>query len=257
MVLVGIALGTAVGRALRRWNRGALAALVEMGLVGAAAVAVGVGGTVVGGLLLRGEWSTDPAVLGTGPWLVAGIEATAAGELVIVAAASALKRRASGYFARFGSAARWLAVGLVAGPCLLLLGAGWGALIEWAGYMPEAQQVAEALLREQGWVQALAIGFVVLVAPLLEELAFRGWLLPLLARSIAWSRHGRTFALVATSATFASMHADAPWALPPLFVLGYTCGWLRLRSGSTWPGVVAHVGNNTLALVLVLSGTGA
>jgi membrane protease YdiL (CAAX protease family) len=26
---------------------------------------------------------------------------------------------------------------------------------------------------------------------------------------------------------------------------------MRLRSGSTWPGVLAHLGNNTLALLVV------
>lgn len=256
VLLVGAALGTgsALGWALRRWNGSRYAVLVELVLIGGVAIGLAGTGTVAGARALGANWTLEPAELTSGPWLVAGMFATAAGELLIVVAGWIARQPdrpvGSPWAARLG----WCAAGLALGPALLLLGAGWGFVLERLGYTPEPQQVAEALLREQGWVQVCAMVFVALLAPVLEEFVFRGWLLPVVGRGLSWHRHGRNVALVLTSLGFASMHADAPWALPPLFVIGFVCGWLRFRSGSTWPGVLAHAGNNGIALAVVVVG---
>lgn len=259
LLLVGAALGTgsALGWALRRWNRSAFAVLVELVLVGGAAVGLAGAGTVGGARALGANWTLEPAELTSGPWLVAGMFATAAGELLIVVAGWIARHPERPNPAPWAKIFAWCAAGLALGPALLLLGGAWGLALEQLGYSPEPQQVAEALLREQGWVQACAMIFVALLAPVLEEFVFRGWLLPLVGRGLSWLRHGRSVALVATSLGFASMHADAPWALPPLFIIGFVCGWLRFRSGSTWPGVLAHMGNNGIALAVVVGGGAA
>ena len=248
-VLVGLVAGGA-SAALARHR---FASLIELILVGWGAVAVGGLGTFAGAWFLGGAFTTDPATLASGPWLVAGILATGAGECVIVVAAEVLARSALG---RGPSSRWWLAAGALAGPALLGIGAGWGAFLAAEGYAPEQQEVAQALVREEGWVRVLAMLFVGGTAPVLEELCFRGWLLPALQRLFSGFRLGTPVALVATSLAFAGMHADAPWALPPLFLVGAVCGWLRLRSGSTFPGILAHLGNNGLALALVFAGAG-
>lgn len=259
VLLAGAALGTGsgLGWALRRWNRSAYAVLVELVLIGGAAVGLAGMGTLMGGRALGGNWTVEPTELTSGPWLVAGMFATAAGELLIVVAAWIARQPERPNPLAWTKFFGWCAAGLVLGPALLLLGGGWGLALERLGYSPEPQQVAEALLREEGWVQGCAMVFVAILAPVLEEFVFRGWLLPVVGRGLAWLRHGRSVALVATSLGFASMHADAPWALPPLFVIGFVCGWLRFRSGSTWPGVLAHMGNNSIALAVVVIGARA
>jgi membrane protease YdiL (CAAX protease family) len=39
------------------------------------------------------------------------------------------------------------------------------------------------------------------------------------------------------------------YALPDLVLLGCVLAWLRLRSGSIWPAILAHGTNNLLAVL--------
>ncbi|HEX8776479.1 MAG TPA: CPBP family intramembrane glutamic endopeptidase [Rhodanobacter sp.] len=86
------------------------------------------------------------------------------------------------------------------------------------------------------------------IGPLVEELLFRGVLLSALLRRLrtAW-------AMLASAALFALVHLpDLHWlwyALPNLALLGVVLAWLRLRSGSLWPAVIAHASNNLLAML--------
>lgn len=86
---------------------------------------------------------------------------------------------------------------------------------------------------------------VVVVAPLLEELLFRGWVQPRLMR-----RFGDPAGFAITAVGFAALHLDAPQVAPPILALALALGWLRLRTGSVWPGVLAHMINNAVALLL-------
>jgi membrane protease YdiL (CAAX protease family) len=87
---------------------------------------------------------------------------------------------------------------------------------------------------------AFAIAAVI-VAPLCEEVAFRGHL----ARAFH-SRHRPAFAIGASAAVFALLHLD-PIRAPALLALGSVYGWLAYRSGSIWPAVLAHATNNGIA----------
>lgn len=89
---------------------------------------------------------------------------------------------------------------------------------------------------------------VVSVGPLVEELLFRGVLL-----SALWQRWQAGWAVVLSSLMFALVHLPGlqwQWfALPDLLLLALALAWLRLLSGSIWPGVLAHAVNNLLAVV--------
>ncbi len=75
---------------------------------------------------------------------------------------------------------------------------------------------------------------LVVVAPLTEELFFRG----LLLRGFL-HRYSSTAAILLSAFFFALAHIT-PNQLLTAWVGGIFLGWLRVRSGSLWPPVVAH-----------------
>lgn len=118
----------------------------------------------------------------------------------------------------------------------------WSFGLDLAGFDPGPQAVLRELFgaspAEQAWMALLLAG----IAPLLEELLFRGFALPLAVESL-----GRRAGPVLLALAFTLFHAHAPQALPPILVLALGLGELRLRSGSVWPCVLAHALNNALA----------
>jgi membrane protease YdiL (CAAX protease family) len=93
------------------------------------------------------------------------------------------------------------------------------------------------------WVVLLALG-ATLLAPLGEELFFRGALFDALARV-----HGARIALLGSTAAFALFHPH-PAHLPAALVAGLALGWLRQRTGRLGPCVLAHALHNALWLGL-------
>jgi membrane protease YdiL (CAAX protease family) len=84
---------------------------------------------------------------------------------------------------------------------------------------------------------------VATVVPFTEELFFRG----LGVRALSFL--GGIVAVVATGVVFGLSHG-IPGALPPLVLFGIALGWVRLRSDSVWPGVVAHGFYNGLGVFI-------
>lgn len=101
------------------------------------------------------------------------------------------------------------------------------------------QELTEVLMHRGGY-------FVVcLLAPLVEELVFRGAILRAL---LAW-RPERPWVMIAVSALlFALIHMN-PAQMPHAFVIGLLLGWMYVRTRSVVPGVVFHWVNNTIAYI--------
>jgi membrane protease YdiL (CAAX protease family) len=95
--------------------------------------------------------------------------------------------------------------------------------------------------------QAILVLAAVGLAPICEELAFRGHLLS--ALRLRWSVRG---AIGLSAVAFAAIHLD-PVRFPALIVLGVIYGWLSWRTGSVWPSVLAHAVNNAAATALALA----
>ena len=104
--------------------------------------------------------------------------------------------------------------------------------------MPEEELPIERLLEDRTSLIALA-AFGVLIAPMLEELVFRGFLFPVIE-----SRHGAVAAVLGTSALFSLLHAQqygGHWQiLSLLFLVGCALGTVRARSGVTVSSTLMH-----------------
>lgn len=87
---------------------------------------------------------------------------------------------------------------------------------------------------------------VVLLAPFVEEIFFRGVGYGLLAR------FGRPFAILAVGLTFGAVHGVVIGLLV-LVPFGAGLAWLRSRVDSVVPGMLVHGTFNALALLVVLS----
>jgi membrane protease YdiL (CAAX protease family) len=109
----------------------------------------------------------------------------------------------------------------------------------------EAFRAIHRALAPSGPLDTLVSLAVIAVLPgLCEELAVRGVLLPSLVRPM-----GLLGAVVAAAFLFAAMHLDA-YRFLFTFTVGFVLGVLRLRTGSLWPPVFAHVTLNALTFAI-------
>ena len=89
----------------------------------------------------------------------------------------------------------------------------------------------------------LMLGIVVL-APLGEEILFRGFLQKFLEEH--WQDVTR--AVLVTSLFFAIIHLNPFWLIQ-IYMLGVILGFLAWRTGSIWAGFILHAANNLVALL--------
>jgi len=94
----------------------------------------------------------------------------------------------------------------------------------------------------------IANGIVVaVVAPIVEELTFRGLGYSLLAR------YGRWTAIIGTGLAFGLAHGLVD-AFPILAAFGFGLAYLRSRVDSVYPGMIVHGLFNAIALTVAVSG---
>ncbi len=167
--------------------------------------------------------------------------------------------------------------------------ANLGKLVLFGVVLSVAAQAAESLLtlpkdvpldaffRTPSDVWMVAV-FGTLIAPPIEELLFRGFLLPAFAIAFDWlrvprdeagraawrstdslSRAGLVFSGILTSVLFGVMHAAQlgfAWnAVALLTCVGGVLAVVRLRFGSVWASSVVHMVYNGFIFVLLFAGT--
>jgi membrane protease YdiL (CAAX protease family) len=101
----------------------------------------------------------------------------------------------------------------------------------------------------QARVSILLFGILgVLVAPLVEETIFRGFLYPVIAR-----RLGVAAGIAITGTLFGLMHAAQLWGgwgqIALLILVGVVLTWVRARTGTVAASYFVHLGYNGLQLV--------
>lgn len=97
---------------------------------------------------------------------------------------------------------------------------------------------------------AVVLTFMALAlwTPLTEELFFRGFVFAGLVH-----RRGVAGALVISAMIFSAFHLLAgPGVLVPIFITGFLLAWLYHRTGSLWPSIAAHAGQNGAALLATI-----
>lgn len=122
----------------------------------------------------------------------------------------------------------------------------WGLVLQALGINLPGSNIDPTSLLPSGLV---GVVFTVLtacvLAPLAEEMVFRGVLLPAFAR-----RWGDTVGIVVSSAAFAAVHVY-PFAMVPIFALAWILARLFLRSRTLWLPILAHSLFNTIGVVAV------
>ncbi|HSO96840.1 MAG TPA: CPBP family intramembrane glutamic endopeptidase [Acidimicrobiia bacterium] len=143
----------------------------------------------------------------------------------------------------------WFAAGFV----LSLLSGLLIAPIVSAGHLSNSSQDVVRLFQEaRGWETAVFALAVLVVAPLGEELLFRGALLRALMR-----RTSPAVAIWGASLAFALVHVildpGAGFAVPALLLLGLLSGYRALRTGDLSQSILLHAGFNLLAVLQILT----
>lgn len=135
----------------------------------------------------------------------------------------------------------WVLRGEVGGLVLAIAAALLGRWLD-GGHSAQASLPGPLLATGLRW-SLTGIGIV--LSPWLEETVFRGALLGALAPAL-----GTLGAVLASTLVFTLLHAFGMHGqftgLAPIAVLGLFCAWMRVRSGSLAPGIVAHTSYNTL-----------
>lgn len=110
--------------------------------------------------------------------------------------------------------------------------------------MPMLPNIVEAefeMIMQNRWGY-LVVG---LLAPLVEEMVFRGAIL----RSLLRWKENPWVGIVISALLFALIHMN-PAQMPHAFLIGLLLGWMYYRTDSIVPGVVYHWVNNTVAYIL-------
>lgn len=138
---------------------------------------------------------------------------------------------------------RWLAIL----PILWVAGFVWQLTLRACGYVPDIQQAIRLFIGIQSpWLRAGFLLFAVVIAPIVEEVLFRGILLPLISR-----RLGPWAGLGLTSLGFAALHGD-PGSFAALAIFAVALALATIRTGTLWVPIAMHMIFNTVNLGLIL-----
>jgi membrane protease YdiL (CAAX protease family) len=140
----------------------------------------------------------------------------------------------------------------------LRVGAGWGIvawiggsavtygmmyILERLGIRADVQTAERAIGFLEPWLIVVA---VVIVAPIAEEVFFRG------VAFNAWLRErGRRFAYIGSAALFAAIHVSLV-SLLPIFLLGLALAWVYRRTRSLVAPIAMHATFNGISVALAL-----
>ncbi len=126
--------------------------------------------------------------------------------------------------------------------------AALGALLPSAWLQEQIPELPNIIENEFDMILKERWGYVAigLLAPLSEEIVFRGAILKSLLSSSRLSAWG---AIAISAFLFALIHMN-PAQMPHAFIIGLLLGWMYWRTGSILPGMAYHWINNSAAYVI-------
>lgn len=194
----------------------------------------------------------DKYVLSAWPWsqqldLPTGRIANFILACALLVCVPALRRRSRDLLSRPIPATRWKEVPAALAVDFVCAFGAFGAFALWhwtiGGEPALARRMGEESSHAVQWARAVSAGGIVhlalaaLVAPVVEELVFRGFLYP------AWERQwGWIAGAIATSAVFGLVHG----AFLPQFLASIVFICALRRAGSLWAPILVHACFNTL-----------
>jgi uncharacterized protein len=107
---------------------------------------------------------------------------------------------------------------------------------------PKQQQIIGEFPHNAAGI-ALFVLVAVVMAPLFEEIFFRGFLFQGLAQSFGW-----VWGATGSAAVFAAAHLQLS-VFVPLFALGFGLAWVFKRTGSLWANIALHSLFNAISVV--------
>ncbi len=116
--------------------------------------------------------------------------------------------------------------------------------------LPNPEHPATTAIPNASPIQLVAIfAMAVIQAPIAEELAFRGSILPALTRVL----RSPVIALIITNLVFAAIHPTGIPAWPALASIGIVASFAVYQTGSIWTAVTVHALHNGLTLLLSIA----
>lgn len=155
---------------------------------------------------------------------------------------------------------RLVGIGVAMGFAALAVNVISGAIFQWFGIQPDQSEQLQQLggIRRGEYLAqiALAIGAVIL-APIGEEILFRGYVFNAIAQSGKSSQLAVALAFIGSAALFSIVHISgvttgASGLLVPIFLVGLVFAWGVYYTRSVVPGIIAHAINNGVAIMALL-----
>lgn len=134
----------------------------------------------------------------------------------------------------------WFVIALLMGTMTAVFASLYGDVIAFFVDAHSAGYAKPMLDAGCGWLTI--VGLIALYPAIFEELAFRGVIIPGLQRVLSNKE-----VIAVSGIMFMILHLNIINA-PALLAAGLILGYMRIRSGSLWPGVLMHFTHNALIL---------
>lgn len=136
---------------------------------------------------------------------------------------------------------------LITLPFIILAGFIINLISSYYGIAPEMQDVIRWLLEEKSlFVIVSLVFFGIVIAPVMEEIIFRGFIQSALKNSF-----GKQYAILISALLFAAVHMDI-FAFLQIFILGVLLGNLYEKTQTLAASIVVHILHNSLTMVFLL-----
>ena len=124
----------------------------------------------------------------------------------------------------------------------------YSAIVNWLGatYIVPPEIPKDIIF--PGLAAVLTYQAVALWTPITEEIFFRGFVYAGLVPRLGAGR-----AILASAIVFGGFHI-LPGLIIPTFMTGLLLAWLYYKTGSIWPPIAVHAGQNALALTVTMMG---